>query len=272
MRLAFSRGHIIYATNIHAWKYADTDELYDPNNERPCIRCGRRATAEGHDACLGTIPGVTNACCGHGVQDPYIQYPNGFMMDMKGMYSHKNLVRALEMEIKDNFYSEPELMRVGKVITILNNPAPNEKIKCVVNFPIAHSVPLKSLDNPINPQNSRVVSIEKSVAASVIRDFHDRLAAMGNIEIPEFHIPSLAEALQMKRACKRAASWIDGTAEFWTTDNIHGCLYYTMDGNLNPSPLVNLSTDALDVRVIFECSTQHELFLISKLLEREGEE
>lgn len=77
---------------------------------------------------------------------------------------------------------------------------------------------------------------------------------------------------QMKRACKRAASWIDGTAEFWATDNIHGCLYYTVDGNLNPFPLVNLSTDALDVRVIFECSTQHELFLISKLLEREGEE
>ena len=62
---------------------------------------------------------------------------------------------------------------------------------------------------------------------------------------------------QMKRACKRAASWIDGIAEFWTTDNIHGCLYYTMDRNLNPSPLVNLSTDALDVQMIFECSTQH---------------
>ena len=105
MRLAFSRGHIIYATNIHAWKYADTNELYDPNNERPCIRCGRSATAEGHDACLGTIPGVTK---------------------------------------------------------------------------------------------------------------------------------------QMKRACKRAASWIDGTAEFWATDNIHGVFIILWMGILTLPPWLTL--------------------------------
>ena len=34
-------------------------------------------TPEGHDACLGAIPGAAAACCGHGVQAPYIlwDYP-----------------------------------------------------------------------------------------------------------------------------------------------------------------------------------------------------
>lgn len=31
--------------------------------------------ADGHDACLGEIPGAVNACCGHGYIDvAYIQY------------------------------------------------------------------------------------------------------------------------------------------------------------------------------------------------------
>lgn len=33
----------------------------------PCAHCGRAPTPEGHDACLGALPGVTAACCGHGV-------------------------------------------------------------------------------------------------------------------------------------------------------------------------------------------------------------
>jgi len=28
-------------------------------------------TPEGHDACLGKLPGVGAACCGHGVDDAY---------------------------------------------------------------------------------------------------------------------------------------------------------------------------------------------------------
>ena len=41
-----------------------------------CAYCNRQATAEGHDACLGTIPGpVMNACCGHGdISKAYIQF------------------------------------------------------------------------------------------------------------------------------------------------------------------------------------------------------
>jgi hypothetical protein len=51
------------------WRYLDTGEPADV--ERPCVRCGQMPTPEGHDACLGTVPGVKAACCGHGVTEPY---------------------------------------------------------------------------------------------------------------------------------------------------------------------------------------------------------
>jgi len=51
------------------WVYEDTREHFD--DSRPCKRCGRFPTMEGYDACLGYIPGIVSACCGHGVTEPY---------------------------------------------------------------------------------------------------------------------------------------------------------------------------------------------------------
>lgn len=35
-------------------------------------------TSEGHDPCLGTLDGVSNACCGHGVtEEAYVQFGDG---------------------------------------------------------------------------------------------------------------------------------------------------------------------------------------------------
>lgn len=44
-----------------------------------CVKCGKGPTVEGHDGCLGTLPGdIMNACCGHGNDDQaYIQYWGG---------------------------------------------------------------------------------------------------------------------------------------------------------------------------------------------------
>ncbi len=44
---------------------------------RPCAKCGEYPTKEGHDACLGTLGNVINACCGHGRNKGYIQFDNG---------------------------------------------------------------------------------------------------------------------------------------------------------------------------------------------------
>lgn len=41
-----------------------------------CGKCKKGPTPEGHDGCLGTLPGlIINACCGHGNDSQaYIQY------------------------------------------------------------------------------------------------------------------------------------------------------------------------------------------------------
>lgn len=64
------RGHAIRYTDGH-WVYADNGAPID-SEERPCTRCGRMPTPEGYDACIGYIPGATSACCGHGVDKPYV--------------------------------------------------------------------------------------------------------------------------------------------------------------------------------------------------------
>ena len=44
-------------------------------NERHCGYCKKPKTKEGHDACIGILPNVMNACCGHGQDDEaYIQF------------------------------------------------------------------------------------------------------------------------------------------------------------------------------------------------------
>ena len=61
----YVRGNlVIYKRRV--WRYEDGTRL-DDDPDRPCVRCGRPPTPEGHDACLGHIPGARSACCGHGV-------------------------------------------------------------------------------------------------------------------------------------------------------------------------------------------------------------
>lgn len=67
------RGHII--TDSDGWRYADTGELVANNPNRDCGHCGRSNTADGYDGCLGALPGVMNACCGHGIEEAaYVQF------------------------------------------------------------------------------------------------------------------------------------------------------------------------------------------------------
>jgi len=63
------RGWPIYRVG-NWWRYEDTDETV--THKRPCKRCGEPPTPEGHDACLGHVPGAISACCGHGVVEPLV--------------------------------------------------------------------------------------------------------------------------------------------------------------------------------------------------------
>jgi hypothetical protein len=74
----WSRGHATYwDEEAGVWRFADDSSL-EANwggVERPCVKCALMPTPEGHDACLGTIPGAVAACCGHGVVPPSVMYP-----------------------------------------------------------------------------------------------------------------------------------------------------------------------------------------------------
>lgn len=72
------RGHPIVCREGE-WYYKDTDEpTVSGWKDRPCGRCGRKMTEREHDACLGDLPGVVNACCGHGDrEESYICFENG---------------------------------------------------------------------------------------------------------------------------------------------------------------------------------------------------
>lgn len=58
--------------------YEDTGEEVEFSKPRSCPRCSKFPTKEGHDPCLGTLPGVKFACCGHGItEEAYITFENG---------------------------------------------------------------------------------------------------------------------------------------------------------------------------------------------------
>lgn len=71
---SFVQGHRIAYRN-REWVYADTGE--NVKVPRPCAKCKCFPTPEGHDACLGHIPGAKYACCGHGANPGYVLYEDG---------------------------------------------------------------------------------------------------------------------------------------------------------------------------------------------------
>lgn len=86
-RISYLRGHKIIYSDELGWRYADDDSSigFEPiKNIRPCKKCGRdwKYKNDGHwinpDPCLGMLNNVTNACCGHGVDEAaYIQFITG---------------------------------------------------------------------------------------------------------------------------------------------------------------------------------------------------
>lgn len=62
---------------IDVWIYSDNKKLVSDNKNRKCGHCNKENTKKGHDGCIGELPDVLNACCGHGtVEEAYIQFPD----------------------------------------------------------------------------------------------------------------------------------------------------------------------------------------------------
>lgn len=99
-----SRGHKVkYDRGKNTWVYADTgEELVIPwatKEDRPCIKCGKKPLANGEDPCLGNLPGVRSACCGHGVSKGFVMFDNGlciegdFTIDKSLMRFHRKAIK-----------------------------------------------------------------------------------------------------------------------------------------------------------------------------------
>ena len=68
------------------WVYSDTKTRVDPNGlTRPCKKCGKdfgKIDGVEVDPCLGKLPGVISACCGHGKpEESYIMFENGINIE-----------------------------------------------------------------------------------------------------------------------------------------------------------------------------------------------
>ncbi len=71
------RGHPIYLDEAsQLWRYEDGDAaVRDCWKTKDCGRCEKPFTEAGHDPCIANLPGVRNACCGHGVDaDAYVEF------------------------------------------------------------------------------------------------------------------------------------------------------------------------------------------------------
>ena len=82
MKRSWLRGHpIIWKKG--KWIYEDdgADIPANGGKTRPCIKCGKLFKDTQVDPCLGILPGVDNACCGHGVRErSYIRFTNGVVI------------------------------------------------------------------------------------------------------------------------------------------------------------------------------------------------
>ncbi len=74
---SFKNGNKIkYDPELEDWFYLD-GELAD--KIRICPKC-HKMPENGRDACLGELPGVESACCGHGVRPGYIKFENNLII------------------------------------------------------------------------------------------------------------------------------------------------------------------------------------------------
>ena len=92
------RGHKIKVKD-GIWIYSDLNKPVESVKNIRCGYCGSSKTKAGHDGCLGELPNIMNACCGHGNTDEmYIQYLNGVCVQGKEAFL---VIKKLKKELKE---------------------------------------------------------------------------------------------------------------------------------------------------------------------------
>jgi len=92
------KGYNIESDDGENWIYSDNKQPIPSEIWRACGHCGLEPTKEDHDGCLGELPGLMNACCGHGrTSAAYIQFPDGRCV--RGRLA-KKAIKKLKEQIK----------------------------------------------------------------------------------------------------------------------------------------------------------------------------
>lgn len=69
--------------------------------QQRCTWCAMRRLPNGNDPCLGTLPGVKFACCGHGQGGSYVMFRGGKVI--RGPFDHMDDVPAWTPEMEKSF-------------------------------------------------------------------------------------------------------------------------------------------------------------------------
>ena len=95
--LRYYFGHLVIAADQtdEPDRYADTNEPVEVPSTRACPKCGQLQNTDGCDPCIGFLPGVRSACCGHGVQRGFIAFKNGVVV--RGMFDEIEHLNAAEL-------------------------------------------------------------------------------------------------------------------------------------------------------------------------------
>lgn len=101
------RGHKIKRVGNN-WFFCDINQNVLDFNIRECGYCGKVPHPEGYDACIGFIPGVESACCGHGIKkEAYIVFRSGVLKRgssaVKAIKRLKNEIRELSDHLRKFF-------------------------------------------------------------------------------------------------------------------------------------------------------------------------
>jgi hypothetical protein len=123
-------------------KYGDYLDGYAKDT---CGRCGLERTVDGHDGCIGFLPGVANACCGHGEEDcAYVQF---FHQDYA---NNPNKLRLSGIQALDYFRNNsPTFTRVSKQIKMTDNDAMEAQ-----QYEVAAA--LRDIERKLDPPNPSV--------------------------------------------------------------------------------------------------------------------
>lgn len=66
-----SKGNQIYYEDSAGWHYVFNNEPISNIDCLVCPRCQKISGVNEPDICLGHIPGIKSACCGHGVEEGF---------------------------------------------------------------------------------------------------------------------------------------------------------------------------------------------------------